>query len=244
MSPARPPEAARSRPVEPAEDLWAAAVTYTSHADLGGQQMSGAIVTEPEGQPFHAAWEARAMALTLAMGATGAWNIDTSRAARETLPDYAQLDYYRIWLSALQRLIEARGLADAGEMACGHAMQSPKTVARVLQASDVPHALARGTPTARAATQPARFALGDRVRTRPDRPDHHTRLPGYARGRVGTVERLHGVHVFADAHARGLGEQPQWLYGVRFEAADLWPQAADRSSTVAIDAWEPYLEPA
>ena len=216
-------------------------MTYTSHADLGGQQASGAIVPEPEGQPFHAAWEPRAMALTLAMGATGAWNIDMSRAARETLPAYAELGYYRIWLSALQRLIEARGLADAGEMASGHMTQPPGTVARVLQAGDVAGALARGTPTERGATKPARFAVGDRVRTHPDRPNHHTRLPGYARGRVGTVERVHGVHVFADAHAQGLGEQPQWLYGVRFEAADLWPQPADRSSTVSIDAWEPYL---
>ena len=217
---------------------------YDSHADLGGEPSPGAIVREPEGQPFHAAWEARAMALTLAMGATGAWNIDASRAARETLPDYAELGYYRIWLSALQRLIEARGLADAGEMASGRMTRPPGTVARVLQAGDVPGALARGTPTERIASKPARFAAGDRVRTQPDRPDHHTRLPGYARGRVGTIERLHGVHVFADAHARGLGEQPQWLYGVRFDASELWPETADRSSAVSIDAWEPYLEPA
>ena len=41
------------------------------------------------------------LALTLAMGASGAWNIDMSRSARETLPAYARLTYYEIWFEAL-----------------------------------------------------------------------------------------------------------------------------------------------
>ena len=219
-------------------------MSYVSHADLGGRPDREPIVPEPEDQPFHAAWEARAMALTLAMGATGAWNIDMSRAARETLPDYGALGYYGIWLAALQRLLEERGLAGADEIASGRACKPPGRVARVLHAEGVANALARGTPTERAAVRPSRFAVGDRVRTQPDRPDHHTRLPGYARGRIGTIDRVHGVHVFADTHAQGLGEQAQWLYGVRFAAGDLWPDRADRSTTLSIDAWEPYLEPA
>ena len=57
-------------------------MTYTTHADLGGQPGFGPVTPEPEGELFHGAWEPRALALTLAMGATGSWNIDTSRAAR------------------------------------------------------------------------------------------------------------------------------------------------------------------
>lgn len=219
-------------------------MSYTSHADLGAQPGHGRVVPEPEGEPFHAPWEARAMALTLAMGATGAWNIDMSRAARETLPGYAGLGYYRIWLGALERLLEAHGLADAEEIASGAMRRPAGAVTRVLRAEDVERVLAQGSPTLRAAAAPARFAVGDRVRTRADRPDHHTRLPGYARGRCGTIERVHGVHVFADAHAQGLGEQPRWLYGVTFAAAELWPERRQRNLTVSIDAWEPYLEPA
>ena len=60
---------------------------------------------EPEGELFHAAWEPRALALTLAMGAAGSWNIDMSRSARETLPDYAALSYYQVWLAALDALV-------------------------------------------------------------------------------------------------------------------------------------------
>ena len=53
-------------------------------------------------------------------------------------------------------------------------------------------------------------------------PVGHTRLPRYARGRAGVVERVHGAHVLPDANAHGAGEQPQWLYTVRFAARELW----------------------
>ena len=214
-------------------------MSYTTHADLGGQPGYGPVVPEPEGDPFHAPWEARAMALTLAMGAAGSWNIDMSRAARETLPDYASLDYWRIWLAGLERLLVARGFASADEIASGKMDRPALPVTRVLHAEDVPGVLGRGAPTLRPATAPARFAVGDRVRVRSERPDHHTRLPGYARGRLATIERKHGVHVFADAHSLGLGEQPHWLYCVVLDAPGERPTVS-----VSFDAWEPYLEPA
>jgi len=110
----------------------------------------------------------------------------------------------------------------------------------MLQARDVAAVLAKGAPTERPATQPARFAVGQTVRTRATRPPHHTRLPGYAMGKRGTIERVLGMHVYADAHAQGLGEQPQWLYTVVFDAAELW--GAAEPASVSIDAWEPYLE--
>jgi len=214
---------------------------YVTHADLGGQRGHGAVTPEPEDERFHAAWEPRVLALTLAMGASGAWNIDMSRAARETLPDYAALSYYEIWLAALQVLLQERGLAGADEIAAGHALHPPQPVPRVLQAGDVAAALAAGAPTERPATRPARFAVGDAVRLVAAPAPHHTRLPGYARGKRGVVERVNGMHVFADAHARGGGEQPQWLYTVVFEGAELWDDAAP-GLRVSIDAWEPYLE--
>jgi len=217
-------------------------MSYRSQADLGGQPGHGPVQPEPEGDLWHAAWEPRALALTLAMGATGSWNIDQSRAARETLPDYAQLDYYRIWLAALQRLMAERGQLGADELAAGHALHPAPPVRRVLAAADVAAVLAQGSPTVRPATAPARFAPGDRVRTRAASAPHHTRLPGYARGQCGVVERVHGVHVFADAHAQGLGEQPQWLYGVVFDGTALWGADAQPGLQVSIDAWEAYLE--
>jgi nitrile hydratase len=216
--------------------------SYVSHADLGGTTGHGPIVPEPDGVVFHHAWEAKALALTLAAGAAGKWNIDITRRYRETLPDYLALSYYEIWTESLERLVVDRGLVTDGEIAAGHALVEPVEVAGVLTADRVAAAMARGGPSERTPTGPATFGVGDRVRTRAGHVDHHTRLPGYVAGHVGTIERVHGAHVFPDTNAHDLGEQPHWLYTVVFDATDLWPDAAP-GQRVSVDAWEPYLSP-
>ena len=102
--------------------------------------------------------------------------------------------------------------------------------------------MARGGPVSREPAGPARYSVGDRVLTRAGRVDHHTRLPAYVAGKVGTIEHVHGAHVFPDTNAHDLGEQPQWLYTVAFDATDLWNDAAP-GHRVSVDAWEPYLSP-
>jgi nitrile hydratase subunit beta len=217
-------------------------MSYTTHADLGGQPGQGRVLPEAEGELFHAAWEPRVLALTLAMGGTGAWNIDISRAARETLPNYRELSYYEIWFAALQKLLVERELVEPDEAAAGRALHPPRQLARKLMAADVPAVLARGSPTVRATTEPARFEVGQDVCMYAGSVPHHTRLPAYVRGKHGVVERVHGAHVFADAHALGLGEQPQWLYTVVFDSSELWPDEPARgTSKVSVDAWEPYM---
>ena len=114
---------------------------------------------------------------------------------------------------------------------------------RTLAAADVGPALTRGS-YARPAAAPARFKIGDRVRTRNMHPKTHTRLPRYARGRSGVIEAVRGCHVFPDTVAIGQGENPQWLYTVRFDGHELWGESADPTLKVSIEAWEPYLEPA
>ena len=220
-------------------------MSYRSYADLGGQAEHGAVHPELEGELFHAPWEPRVLALSLAMGATGLWNIDMSRAARETLTEYPGLSYYQVWLAGLEKLLLQAGAVRAEELDQGKSLHAAVPVARVLHAADVPAVLARGSPTARQAAKAARFAPGQWVRTSAAVPSHHTRLPAYARGKRGVVERVHGAHVFADTHAQGLGEQPQWLYTVVFDEKELWGETKPRQrSAVSVDAWEPYLEPA
>ena len=59
------------------------------------------------------------------------------------------------------------------------------------------------------------------------------------------MERVHGAHVFPDTNAHGLGESPQWLYTVAFDEKELWgEQTLKQQSTISVDAFEPYLEPA
>jgi nitrile hydratase beta subunit len=210
-------------------------MSYHSNADLGGQNVPGAIVPEPEGELFHAPWEPRVMALVVAMGPTGLSNIDMNRSARETLPNYRDLGYYEIWLAALEKLLLQKGvLSDA-----------PPAPRLVLRANLVAPVIRQGSCYSRSPAGPARYGLGDRVRTLAAKPDHHTRLPAYARGKVGVVERVHGAHVFPDTNSQGLGESPQWLYTVAFEEKELWgAQEPLQHSTISVDAFEPYLEPA
>ena len=88
----------------------------------------------------------------------------------------------------------------------------------------------------------AEIAAGETIRTKMMNPTTHTRLPRYARGKSGIVEVVRGCFVFPDSNAHGAGEDPRWLYTVRFTARELWGADADPSLEVSIDAFEPYLE--
>jgi nitrile hydratase len=84
-----------------------------------------------------------------------------------------------------------------------------------------------------------RFQPGDVVRTRRTDPDHHTRVPRYARGATGTVLEVEGLHPLADDRSRGLVVEPEPVYSVRFDAAQLFG-AGDHAVVLAM--WETYLE--
>ena len=214
-----------------------------SAADLGGAMGFGPVVPEPEDERFHADWERRALALVLAMAAARRWSIDASRFARESLPPsvYLTSSYYAIWTLGLERLLVAAELVGADELAAGSARR-PGADVRAWSPDDALAAFAAGSPYTRPAAGPARFAVGEAVRTRVMHPTGHTRLPRYARGKAGVVERVHGVHVLPDANAHGAGERPEWLYTVRFTGSELWGPDAEPDLTVDIDAWESYLD--
>ncbi len=213
--------------------------------DMGGV-WSGKVQPEPNEPPFHAEWERRAFALTLAMAMPGGWNIDMSRFAREDRPpqEYLGMSYYQIWLAGLERLMLERNLVSPDEIEAGKPLHPAKPVTKTLTPEGVAGMLHRGGPTERQPLRPAYFAPGDRVRARTINPPTHTRLPRYVRGRAGVIERVLGCHVYPDSNARGAGENPQWLYTVTFEGRELWGESGDPGLKVSIDAWEPYLEPA
>ena len=214
--------------------------------DLGGQMGFGPVTPEPDEPTFHAPWERRALAVTLACGAMGHWSLDASRHARESLHpvEYLTSSYYEIWIKALEKLLAREGFVGEDELRAGCMLRPAPPPNRVLRAADVAAALARGSPSERPAQSVARFAVGDRVRTRNDHPTGHTRVPRYARGRVGCIECVHGVHVFPNTNAHGRGECPQWLYTVVFDGHELWGCEAQPGLRVSIDAWESTLEPA
>ncbi|MBP0582312.1 nitrile hydratase subunit beta [Labrys sp. LIt4] len=214
--------------------------------DLGGMMGFGPIAPEKDEPFFHADWEKRALAVTLAMGATGSWPLDAGRYARESLPpaDYLSSSYYEIWIKALIKLLLAKALVSEVELAEGRVIEPGKPLKRVIKAAEVPAALAAGTRCDRPVTQPARFAAGEGVRARNEHKITHTRLPRYARGHLGTVVEAHGMFVLPDSNAHGEGENPEWLYTVRFAGTELWGPQADPTLTVMLDLWESYLDPA
>jgi nitrile hydratase subunit beta len=212
--------------------------------DMGGMDGFGKVEPESNEPVFHHRWEGRVLAMSRAIGVFRAWTIDTSRYAIELMAPsfYLSRSYYEKWFVRNQNLLIERGLIDADEVAAGHALRPAKNMSRGrFTLGDVEKVTRRGS-YGRPAAAAAHFKVGDRVRTKNIHPTTHTRLPRYARARVGVVERLHGAHVFPDSVAIGKGEDPQWLYTVRFDAQELWGAEADPKLKVSIEAFEPYLE--
>ena len=215
--------------------------------DLGGRQGPGPINPEPEEQEpvFHADWERRVFALTLASGMLGKWNIDESRHARERQESTAYLrnSYYENWLVGLEKLLVEKGLLQQDELGEGMVGTADAAIdkLRVPDASAIEKILRSGGPTLLVADTVPAYASGASVQVIKSSATGHTRVPGYVQGSIGVVVAHHGCHVFPDKNALGehVGEQ---LYAVRFSAIELWGSSAENAD-VMIDLWEPYLEP-
>lgn len=219
--------------------------------DMGGRFGDGPVIPEPEEVRFHADWHPRALALTLACGSLGQWNIDISRHARESLApkDYARFAYYEKWIAALADLLVETGVLSRDELAKGQGQGTSTLATKKLMARSVAATLASGGPATRPAVMAPRFAPGDTVSLRalPENvtiPGGHTRLPAYAAAATGTVLRLHGHHVLPDRSAHGQGDAPEPLYAVAIKASDLWAHPEHPQDEVILDLWDSYLEPA
>src|SRR5262245_24358166 len=98
--------------------------------DMGGMDGFGRV--EPEGNEpvFHAPWEGRVMAMMRAMAASGAWNLDMFRDAREHQPAsfYLTASYYKSWAKSIETLMISRGLATPDEIAAGRPLYPAKPV--------------------------------------------------------------------------------------------------------------------
>lgn len=213
--------------------------------DLGGMDGLGPVCPEHDEPLFHAEWERRCFALTLAMGASGLWNLDMSRHARENRHPaaYMRMSYYEIWLAGLERLLTDAGLLEPGELDGVSRRTQPPVPGRILKAENVAAALAAGSPTSRPEIARPRFNVGDRVRVRTISTAGHTRAPRYLHGRPGVIRRLHGTFVLPDSNAAGRGECPEHCYGVGFLARDIWGDQAGAADTVHADLWDSYLDP-
>ncbi len=213
--------------------------------DLGGQMGFGPVLPEHDEPVFHADWEKRVLAMSVAAGGMGEWSIDESRHARESIHpvDYLSFTYYEIWFAGLAKLLLGHGFVSEAELAAGQSMVPARMPKRILKGTETAAALHRGWPSDRAVTSLARFQVGDRVRARNMHPKGHTRLPRYVRGKQGVISIVQPApHVLPDAAAHGLGERPEWLYTVVFTGGELWGEGAEPGFSVSVEAWESYLE--
>ena len=214
--------------------------------DMGGMQDMGPVQYEKNEPVFHGRWEGRALALNLAAAAFRKWNIDAGRYQIELIPpaEYLRMSYYEKWTARLIELLVKSGLVTRAEIESGKAAPGSPRATPALTADKVSSMLRSGAVASRNVPVTPRFQAGQRVRARNIHPAGHTRLPRYARGKFGTVDRDHGVYVFPDTNSQFLGEKPQHVYSVRFAARELWGEQASPRDAVYIDLWDDYLEPA
>jgi nitrile hydratase subunit beta len=221
--------------------------------DLGGMHGFGPVVLEPDEPVFHAEWERRTFALNLAMGLWRRWNLDMTRDAREQMPpaEYLATSYYEHWLWGFERQLERHGFVSQTEtdrrvQASGtlEARGPVDPLPGALRPEDVPRLLRNRRAARLDDPMSPKFKAGETVIARNIHPVGHTRLPRYVRGRRGVIDRDHGVFVFPDTHAAGLGQKPQHVYSVRFDARELWGPDGHARDAVYVDLWDDYLDPA
>ena len=206
--------------------------------DMGGMHGFGKVEVEPDEPVFHERWESRVFAMVQSLGGG---NIDAGRYSIERLDpvSYLRNGYYGRWFAALER-----GLVGAGVLA------RTEIDTRVSSASPGTRLVADRSPLWRPTAHNyirkveslPKFKAGQRVVTRNHQPASHTRLPAYGRCRRGVIVRVHPAMVYPDDNALHRGENPHYLYTVRFDAAELWGDTAELNTVVHIDLFEPYLE--
>ena len=213
--------------------------------DMGGMHGMGPVEIEKNEPAFHSEWEARTFAITIAAASHRKWNIDMSRYSRERMPPtrYLSASYYERWLFGLEKLLVEQGLVTATELETGRA-EARSGGTRPLGVPEVAAYLRDRLKARLADDVPPKFKPGDCVVARNIHPVGHTRLPRYARGRRGVIDRDHGVFTFADTNAMSRDKKPQHLYGVRFAARELWGPDASARDSVYVLLWDDHLDPA
>lgn len=219
--------------------------------DLGGMHGLGRVEVEGDEPVFHNPWEKVIFGTMLATMGQGMYNLDEFRHGIEVMgpAHYLTSSYYEHWLETIEKNLVEKGVIDRDELDARTQEFLKNPEAPVAQREDpeladnLSQLVRAGASTRREVSDKPRFGVGDRVRTRNIHPRGHTRLPQYVRDKQGVVERVYDAFVLPDANAHGEGENPQYVYGVRFDAEEVWGDSAEPREVVYVDLWESYLEP-
>ncbi len=209
--------------------------------DLGGKQGYGKIDVDEAEQAFHARYEGVGWTINQTTRAPG-MSIDWWRHIRELTPpvDYLTRPYFDQW--AMTQLI---AMIDTGQLNLDEVLSGDITPLHAsppgMSIADVHRATQKaGVRFDRDVEQSPKFSVGDQITTRCYSVSGHTRLPGYAQGKIGIIHERHGAHLFPDACAQG-DERAEHLYSVKFNSQTLWPEDKQTNNWIYIDLWESYF---
>lgn len=213
-------------------------------ADMGGTSGWG-MAHPPDGNEpvFAEPWHARAFALALLSNRLAGGNLDTFRHAIERLDRSAYLDdgYFGRWLNAADLLLTENAILKPSAVDARARKLRGDVVDEPEAANAEPQTASAAADSLRSIDAAPAFAVGDHVRAKDMSPPGHTRLPRYARGHVGVVAVVQPAFVFPDTNAHHRGENPQYVYSVRFDSHELWGDEAE-TFAVTVDMYEDYLE--
>jgi nitrile hydratase subunit beta len=219
--------------------------------DVGGMDGFGKImyVKEKDDPYFTYDWEKLAFGLLLGTAGQGMLNLDEFRHGIERMRpvDYLTSTYYGHWIATVATNLVGKGILSDEELEARTRTFLENPDIKIQRREDpnlvelMEQVMKHGVSPVREVSSPPRFEVGERIKTRNIHPTGHTRFPRYARDKYGVIDEVYGAHVFPDDSAHGKGENPQYLYRVRFEAEELW--GVKQKDSVYIDLWEGYLEP-
>jgi nitrile hydratase len=159
--------------------------------------------------------------------------------------DYFKFRYYEKWLGGITQFFIDKGYVTDEELAerIAELPSVPQDSGEAAVDDQVIAYLRLGDSPRRDVAHP-KFAVGSGVRIADVPADAHSRLPGYLRGRTGTVERVfEGDYAYFCHTGDGIGD-PMPIYIVEFAPAEIWgPRAEAGPLSLYAELFETYLEP-
>ena len=187
--------------------------------DMGGMHGFGPVEPEADEPVFHAEWERPRVRADARDGRAPALEHRRARASPARTGRRPST-----WRDLLRDLARRAGAAArrARPRDCRRGRRRPRAAPSEPSTGDAAAAEVPRSLTARPSTRPPRAGALRVRRPRahaqhpPARPTPACRATPAARSAWSSC--VHGAHVFPDANAHGDGEDPQWLYTVRFDA--------------------------
>ena len=212
--------------------------------DLGNYGNQDPIHIEINEPVFHEEWEGSIFAMTVAMLASGYFNVDEVRRATKEMPiaDFLEARYYEKFLFGLENILNQKDVLTRDEIDTGRSIRHeggvtlPPVPPEMLQ-----FAMTNPMPANLDLDIPQKFRIGDEIIAKNINPSQQIRLPHYIRGKFGVIEMHHGGFLLPDTHALGGPDKPQHVYNVRFSLSEIWKDENTSNDNIYIDLFADYM---